>query len=143
MIGMTAKTLNTLLEFVLVIYCSITASSKMHMPSFRTNRGFWANLMWIGNAYLDNIGSKKRYLCETSIQTTFDLYTLDHLISYKLYHRYTYFISASLEVAETPNPEKAFPIESPTSANVSDVFFTLKMFETTRYISSTFCSKII
>ena len=50
-----------------------------------------------------------------------------------LYHRYTYFISASLEVAETPNPEKAFPIESPTSANVSDVFFTLKMFETTRY----------
>ena len=80
MIGMTAKTLNTLLEFVLVIYFSITANSKKQ--SFRTNGGFWANLMRTGHAYLDRIGSKKRYLCETSVQTTFDLYTLDHLIFY-------------------------------------------------------------
>ena len=38
----------------------------------------------------------------------------------------TYFISASLLVAVTPNAEKALPIESPTLVNSSDVFLTLK-----------------
>ena len=40
--------------------------SHLQVRSLRTNDGFWANVMRIGNSYLDSVGSKNLHWCETS-----------------------------------------------------------------------------